>query len=68
VERKIAEEIMADAKTMFECINRLTATTMRIEDEQNRTTVRRAIARIIAELDDGVVRSVTKHFPDLDLT
>jgi hypothetical protein len=66
MERQIAEELIAEVRTIVDSLNRMSSTTMKISEANERSSLRETLARFMVNLDAQLVRPITRVHPDLD--
>ena len=66
MDRSIAAGIIQGVRSLDGLLNEIDAQLRQISSESERQPFLRSLARVIAELDTGIVRPIARQYPDLD--
>jgi hypothetical protein len=66
MEKSSAARIVEAVLELSEQLNKVDEELRTIPDEEERKTLLRALGRIMAELDAGLIRPLVRQYPDLD--
>jgi len=66
MDKSIAASIIRKVRSLDNLLNDIDADLRQISAKDEQQQLSRSLARVIAELDSGLVRPIARRFPDLD--
>jgi len=66
MDKSIAANVIQKVRSLDGLLNEIDVQLRQITVEDERQTLLRSLARVIAELDAGIVRPIARIYPDLD--